>query len=528
VNSDIIEVLRIIKAEENTLSLRELEPKTAPFHIKDKKLLRALTELKKANRVRTVGQAAVTSYWQKDIREVYIKDYRMIFVHKGNDIAGYLFQSSNNFVFCYTDEFLIENKSGIPGLTFDIYPIESKELPPIFDENLPEGINKELLELSAKSANELDLLVKLTHNIGDIYFSKTGDSNVNVTANRPSFLSNQQTILGEALPFPSILNYKLEISDKYLFPEGEDLSKYEKDELPGISGFQYKRLVDLDTNEKRIHQDESEALRDYILKPYSRIKANPDTEYYFPHLALNEHLFMSFAKNELGFRVPQSHLIKRESDEEYHYLVKRFDRLGTYRFAKANFSTYLGLRASNKYNTSSEKMFKRIKKELISETERLELLKHYFYSMVISHEDMHTKNLSILIDGNIHLMAPLYDIATTLIYSTAKHYDSYLTIDGQHTNITPKHFKVLVDILDVKHSDFKREAKKIAETYRDQLPLYIESVRKLGNIKFWTMKQKTKIGSGSKWVKNNEIGFADALEKVYYMRIESLRKLKWL
>ncbi|MEA3370230.1 MAG: type II toxin-antitoxin system HipA family toxin, partial [Campylobacterota bacterium] len=86
----------------------------------------------------------------------------------------------------------------------------------------------------------------------------------------------------------------------------------------------------------------------------------------------------------------------------------------------------------------------------------------------------------------------------------------------------------LVDILDVKQSDFKREAKKIAETYRDELPSYIESVRKLGDIKFWTMKQKTKIGSGSRWVKNNEIDFADALEKVYHMRIESLSKLQWL
>ncbi len=527
-NTDIIELLTIINKQKEALSLKEIEQKTAYFSLKSKKLLRALAELRKANRVRMIGQAASSSYWQKDVREVYVKDYRMIFVHKGNSVAGYLFQSSDKFIFCYTDKYLIENKVGIPSLTLDIYPIEFQELPAIFDENIPEGINKDLLELSIKSANELDTLVSLSHNIGDIYFSETGEEE-NLHQNiKPSFLSNIQTILGESKPFPSILSYTLDIDNKNLFPENEDLSDYDYHELPGISGFQYKRLVDVNHNTKRIHQDEAEGIRDYILKPYSKIKANPNTEHYFPHIALNEHLFMSFAKNELGFRVPQSHIIKRENDEEYHYLVKRFDRLGTYRFAKANFSTYLGLRASNKYDTTSEKMFKRIKKELPSENERLELLKHYFYSMIISHEDMHTKNLSILIDGNIHLMAPLYDIATTLVYSTTKHYDSYLTIDGQHTNITPKHFGVLVDILDVKKSNFKNEALQIVETYKEKLPDYINEVHKLGNIKFWTMKQKTKIGSGSRWIKNKEIDFADALEIVYKSRIETLSKLKWL
>ncbi|RLA77171.1 MAG: type II toxin-antitoxin system HipA family toxin [Epsilonproteobacteria bacterium] len=525
-NSDTVELLKIINTQEEALSLKAIETKTAYFGLKEKKLLRALSELKKVNRVKMFGQASSSSYWQKDVREAYAKNCRMIFVHKGESIAGYLFQNIESFIFCYTDEYLIENSTGIATLKFDIYPIVSKELPAVFDENIPEGINRELLEVFIKSANKLDILVQLTHNIGDIHFSATGMLQTTSPTQKISFLSNIDTILGDKIPFPSILDYKLDIKDKSLFPEGEDLSNYDKSELSGISGFQYKRVVDMDSEEKSIHQNDG--IRDYILKPYSKIKANADNEYYFPHIALNEHLFMSFAKNELGFRVPQSHLIKREHDEEYHYLVKRFDRLGTYRFAKTNFSTYLGLRAANKYDTTSEKMFKRIKKELVSENERMELLKHYFYSMVISYEDMHTKNLSLIIDGNIHLMAPLYDIATTLIYSTTKHYDSYLTINGQHTNITPRHFNVLVDILDISKSEFKKEAALIVQTYRDKLPLYIEAVRNLGEIKMWTMKQKSRIGQAPKWVKNKEISFADALALAYDSRIETLTKLKWI
>ena len=527
VYNDKIRLLEIINSQKQAFTLKELELKTAYFGLTGKRLLRTLAELKKANRVKMLGQASLASYWKKDVREAYVKEYRMIFVHKGDSVAGYLFQNMNEFVFCYTDEYLINNDVGISSLKLDIYPITSKELPSVFDENIPEGINKELLEISIKSANELDVLVELTHNIGDIHFSLTASpQNSSVRESKPSFLSNLKTILGENKPFPYILDYKLDIDKKSLFPEGEDLSNYDKTELSGISGFQYKKIVDIDHKTKRIFQ--GSGTREYILKPYSKIKANPNNEHYFPHLALNEHLFMSFAKNELNFRVPQSFLVKGENDEEYHYVVKRFDRLGTYRFAKTNFSTYLGLRASNKYDTTSEKMFKRIKKELVSKKERMELLKHYFYSMIISYEDMHTKNLSLIIDGNIHLMAPLYDIATTLIYSTTKHYDSYLTINGQHTNITPRHFNVLVDILEIKRSDFKKEAEFILKTYKDKMPEYIENVRKLGPIMMWSMKQKKKIGQDPKWEKNKKILFADALENVYNQRIETLKKLNWL
>ena len=39
-----------------------------------------------------------------------------------------------------------------------------------------------------------------------------------------------------------------------------------------------------------------------FIKPYDPIKKQmKSSEYYFPHIAINEHLHMSFAKNELGF-----------------------------------------------------------------------------------------------------------------------------------------------------------------------------------------------------------------------------------
>ncbi len=64
----------------------------------------------------------------------------------------------------------------------------------------------------------------------------------------------------------------------------------------------------------------------YFIKPYHPSRAHPESEYYLPHLAINEHLFMSFAKNELGFDVPWNGIIKNPTDEEYHYIVKRYDK----------------------------------------------------------------------------------------------------------------------------------------------------------------------------------------------------------
>ena len=102
-----------------------------------------------------------------------------------------------------------------------------------------------------------------------------------------------------------------------MFPDGYDISKQEMKKAHGISGFQYKKLINIDFENKSIKLDDS--VHAYILKPYSKPKTNKDNDNYFPHISLNEHLFMSFAKNTLGFRVPYSAIVKNEKDDEFHY-----------------------------------------------------------------------------------------------------------------------------------------------------------------------------------------------------------------
>ena len=523
-----IEVLKVINSSDVTLSLNDISKELFHLQLQPRTLQRAIKSLTNVNRMSSLGAASSTNYWQKDVRAAYAKDYRVLFVHKKDKVAGYLFHNTEVYVFIYTDQYLIDGDEPIVGLELSIKPFITRELPIAFDENLPEGINREIFEQTLQSANEFDMLEKLSHNIGDVYFTLTGESRMPAIETYPSFLSHEEEILGANI-FPSILQgHTLELNEEDIFPEGEDLSKYKEEETPGISGFQYKKLLNYNKEKKLLYQDKNDSVRDYIFKPYSLVKSDPSSEYYLPHLAINEHLFMSFAKNELGFRVPESHLIKRENDVEYHYIVKRFDRYGSYRYGKANFSTYLGLRAANKYQTTSEKMLKRMKKEIISKNERIELLKYYFYSMLISHEDMHTKNLSLLINKGTVLMAPLYDVACTRIYTNMKGYDTHLTIDGQRKNITPRHFRKLVDILGISNKEFMHEAEQIINIYINVMPEYVKRLKTLGTLELYTMKQVSRVGRSPKWVKGEKKDFVEVLEEFVQKRIEELNKLGWV
>ena len=68
-----------------------------------------------------------------------------------------------------------------------------------------------------------------------------------------------------------------------------------------LSGYQHKIDVNLDHKSKKIThvKKENGELAHYLLKPYATDRRIKHT----PYLALNEHLFMSFAKNELKLDV---------------------------------------------------------------------------------------------------------------------------------------------------------------------------------------------------------------------------------
>ena len=521
-----IRILEILKAENKPLSLKEISTKIR-LRINQRTILNTLNKLIKNNRVEKEGNTNSARYFLDDVLRYY-KKYEYIYVHKKDEVAGYFINMKEHFRFIYSTDFLINLSESIATIELSTDAIDFKELPPIFEENIPEGINREILEINSKISNEFELLLKLEDNVGDLKFSKTEDSIDSKLENGQSYLSLLDEILGTNNKIEVLNDFDIELDDKTLFPENYDLTKLAIKKSDGISGFQYKKLVHIDFEQKKVIVDENHT-KDYILKPYSKLKADPNNEHYFPHISINEHLFMSFAKNELGFRVPYSAVIKKDKDKEYHYVVKRFDRYNTYKFNKATFAPFLGLTSEKKYDTSSEKLFKRIAIELKSKKEKMELLKHYVYSVIIVHEDMHTKNLSLIFEKEKVFFAPLYDIACTGIYDTSKGYDSHISINGKQTNIRPNDFRQLCKILDIKFIDFKNEAQEIALKYAKKLPEYFDELDKLEKIGFYKSKIKKKIGQEADWVRTGEpLSFVDVLREFHQKQVERLKQLNWI
>ncbi|MDN5107897.1 type II toxin-antitoxin system HipA family toxin [Aliarcobacter butzleri] len=520
-----IAILEELHIENKFVSLKFLINKLDKYKPSVRTLQANLKELVESNRVITQGSASTTEYAINDIISNY-KRFEFIYVLKDNEIAGILFKLNDRYRFYYDNEFLINKSKPIPSLDLQISPFDFNNIPAVFEENIPEGINREILETTSKTADEFKILTMLEDNIGDLSFTKTREIVKNTSSN-PPYSSSLNEILGTNPKINVLKDFVVDIEDEILFPDGYDISKLEIKKAHGISGFQYKKLVNIDMDNKKIVLDDS--IHAYILKPYSKPKANKDNENYFPHISLNEHLFMSFAKNTLGFRVPFSAIVKNASDEEYHYIVKRFDRFGLHRYAKSTFAVFMGLRSDNKYDTTSERLFERIAKELINPRERMELLKHYVYSIIIQHEDMHTKNLSLIYDRDLVFFAPLYDVSCTGLYDTSKGYDSHLTINGKQSNIRPNDFKPLCERLGVDFKAFKEEAHSIAKLYETELPSYIEEIKALGSIPFYKKVQKTKIGEGVYWKASKEpIEFHEVLNKFHKIRVEHLKEHSWI
>jgi len=453
----------------------------------------------------------------------YFDNY--LFVYKQAQLIGYLNFEKGFYQFAYDTNYLCQPEAVALSPTMKLTEtILEHEKFHVFEQLIPEGIDRKLLEIKAKSANDFDLLPLLQQIYGDFQFSRTPLKFEPPYSHPIRYAEIKEQLLGDN-PFPNILELTIDIDDKVLFPEHNSLTEVSRVFPPsGLSGYQHKFSIIL--TDKIIRQAKATETAYHFLKPYHPQKADQNNDFYLPHLAINEHLFMTFAKNELGFEVPWTGIAKRPTDSEDHYLVKRFDRYDGYKWAYYEFATLLGLDSEHKYDMSSEKMCKRIKKVLTLAKERLIFLSYYFYSMLIIHEDMHTKNLSVRAERKTIRMSPLYDIATTAIYQNLYGYESHLPINGKRTHIRPKDFDVLVDLMAVRRNSFEKQAAEILFNYTHKLPLYFDKLEKaLPDAKVY---KKTSTHLTHKKPRMTQIlSLAEKMKQSHRMRIEQLNKNGW-
>ncbi len=451
------------------------------------------------------------------------------FIYINHQLIGYLGFTKGMYQFAYTNQYLMDNFSEEISTEFDLRTkvYYQAKIFPFFEALLPEGVDREMLEKKCGTATHFYLFKYLDFDSMDIIMSKIElKFQEQDRSNYLPYTKAKIEILGGKQKFPNLIPFPISIDKKKIFPP-ERLTPHELRTLDikpmSLSGFQHKLKVMIDDEKEIIRELEKDENAIHFMKPYHKEKADPSNKNYFPHLAINEHLFMTFAKNELGFDVPMSAICKNEQDDEYHYVIQYFNRYKGYRYFMDEVSTIMGLDSEDKYNTTAEKMFTEIEKVIRKDDEKLELLNYFFYSMIISHEDMHTKNLSIILDKGEYYASPLYDIATTKIYINSYGYDSHLTVNGKQTKIRLNDFLKLADILKLDRDIVKESFLHILQTFTSKLEEYILALKELGEIPFFIKTKPTASGEKSKIKDEKE--FVNILLDYHKKRLQELIEL---
>ena len=227
---------------------------------------------------------------------------------------------------------------------------------------------------------------------------------------------------------------------------------------------------------------------------------------------------MSFAKNELGFDVPYSGIIKAK-DIDFHYITKRYDRINGLKYNQVDFAQVLNVQSDDKYKSSSEELFHAINIKLSSSDAKLEALMFYYYSYLIKHADLHLKNIGALEIGmKKYILTPLYDVISVGVYNG----DSWdLGLSLKKPPKKPKNWNIqdfykLAKIVAISQHSFKKEARSMTKIFITKMPQYIDKLREFEKTYPLDMQQ-TRVGSYK--------SFSQRVENMYKEKIIQLKKL---
>jgi serine/threonine-protein kinase HipA len=453
--------------KENQLAKKDIEQKT---NIKGSTLNNILKKLVESNKLNRLGLGRATYY-----QRVYSQDfsYQNITVLKDGLIVGELSFGDGKHYFKYDTAY---KGKELLGLKNDDTIQSSIKLFNVFENLIPESHRREKhidIDKYEELANSLVNLLN-THGSYDFVYTYELFKYKKAYDKRPNWISVKNKILGEN-SYPNILPYSLDIDQNIL----ED--KVSQD-YSSLSGYQNKIDINIDKDNNKIYIDTINS--SYLLKPFNKNIGRyfGDKQSYYPHVLVIEHLFMSFAKNELNLDVPCSGLVFKNG--VFHYVVKRFDRYNEFKYEQYDFGQFLNISSEQKYDTSSDAVFKKANQVLKDKDSKQNLLRFYFYSYIIQHSDLHAKNVAALnIGRDNYILAPLYDVISLGVIKGKKVDDLALPIQRVHKNqkskFTIDDFLYLSQILELNQTDTKKELRKTMITFLEQFPSYIQITKEL-------------------------------------------------
>ena len=395
-----------------------------------------------------------------------------IFVLKQGKPIGYLEEKTFDHVsFSYLDG--IKEALYIPGLKEKVNT-NNTGLFLVFKNMFPENNQIETLKTKYTINSNIELLLYLEDVHGSYTFLNEEDYREYIAPEFKIYKYNEvvNTVLENNYAFPNILDYSLDIASEKLHPKNIINSK-----VIGLSGFQYKFSIIKDEVSKSLLVDEQRT-SEYFMKPYSKhnttyVPKDKD-RLYIPYLLINEHLFMTIAR-DIGFPVPYNAIIKDGVD--YHYIIKRFDRYKNEKFDHEEFATLLGYDSNTKYDATLIEVLEKAS-EFIELKEMKQLLLFFFFSTIISHGDLHSKNISLIhasnsIEEQIKYLAPYYDISTTYIYKGLKEKDVGLKILNKKSKIKKSDFLDIAKKFNIDEVVFENDMKRIVEFFLNKFHDYI-------------------------------------------------------
>ena len=429
-------------------------------------------------------------------------------VLKNEVLIGKLSYGHGSYAFVYDKKY-----KGVEllGLFRDNENISS-DLYPIFENLLPEYERRNrLLREVKESADILSLLYNIQ---GDFKFVPYYElyKYVSSIEKRPVWHTVKHRVLGEN-DYPNLLEMEILISD-------EILEEYSSNEHSSLSGYQHKIDINIDFDKNKILEANQKA--NYLMKPLNRTMidyferdVNRQKKYY-PLLALNEHLFMSFAKNELDLNTPWSAIVLAKGGD-FHYVVKRYDRYVNYAYGQYDMAQLLNIASDKKYNTDTLTLMEAFTKKVKSKEAHIDMLKFQVYASLIQHSDFHAKNMGVLDVGKEnYILAPLYDVISIGIYNGEAH-DLGLALSKTRRKFGKYNlddYLAIANSLEIGKIKAKQVIKNSIEIFLDNFPLYIQKTIAFEN-KHQLKIQNTRISKKK---------FSASLVSMYQRRIIQLKK----
>ena len=396
-----------------------------------------------------------------------------IFVVKNKQFIGTLSQENGNIKFIYNNKISVDNY--LQGLKEK--ENISNNLFPIFENMLPEFEQINFIKAQNNITTKIEVLLYLSDIHGSYEFYKEDDFNKLELQEQNIYYFDdvKEEILCSDYDFPNILEYSLHIDDSILYPNGLANSK-----VIGLSGYQYKFSIKKDDVKKSITYDQ-EKNNNYFMKPYNKYYTtyapNDKNRSYIPYLLINEHLFMSLAR-DFGFTIPYNAIIK--DGDDYHYIIKRYDRYKNYKIDHHELLTLMNKNSDQKYKVSMREVLETAR-NYISKKQLLELYRFVVFSVVIGHGDLHAKNISLIYSSNrfnekTMQLSPFYDISTTKIYQDTKKNDIGLKISNKTSNIKKVDLLKLASYVNISEEKATNLIEQISTQYIDTFESYIEKL----------------------------------------------------